>query len=88
MNVAVAVEAIQAIGNLAGGLRNHFSGNSRLLLPVLLVSISLKAAVISHSCASCDGQHNSVTLLLYNLVSVFLLHLVSLVGGVIISHKN
>lgn len=37
VNIAVAVEAIQAIGNLASGLRTHFSGNSRFLLPVLLV---------------------------------------------------
>lgn len=37
VNIAVAVEAIQAIGNLARGLRTHFSGNARFLLPVLLV---------------------------------------------------
>ncbi|KAL0442796.1 UNVERIFIED_CONTAM: protein MOR1 [Sesamum latifolium] len=36
VNIAVAVEAIQALGNLARGLRTHFSGNSRFLLPVLL----------------------------------------------------
>lgn len=41
VNIAVAVEAIQAIGNLAKGLRTHFSGNSRFLLPVLLVSVSI-----------------------------------------------
>ncbi len=39
VNLAVSVEATQAIGNLAKGLRTHFSGNSRVLLPVLLVSI-------------------------------------------------
>lgn len=38
VNIAVAVEAVQAIGNLARGLRTHFSGSSRFLLPVLLVS--------------------------------------------------
>lgn len=37
VNLAVAVEATQAIGNLARGLRAHFSGNARMLLPVLLV---------------------------------------------------
>ncbi|KAF8391376.1 hypothetical protein HHK36_023680 [Tetracentron sinense] len=37
INIAVAIEAIQAIGNLARGLRNHFSSSSRFLLPVLLV---------------------------------------------------
>ncbi|KAG5562009.1 hypothetical protein RHGRI_004896 [Rhododendron griersonianum] len=36
MLAAVAVEAIQAIGNLARGLRTHFSRNSRFLLPILL----------------------------------------------------
>jgi hypothetical protein len=37
VNLAVSVEATQAIGNLARGLRAHFSGNARMLLPVLLV---------------------------------------------------
>ncbi|KAK4347121.1 hypothetical protein RND71_033460 [Anisodus tanguticus] len=36
VNIAVAVEAIQAIGNLSRGLRTHFSGSSRFLMPVLL----------------------------------------------------
>nr|GMD09039.1 Protein MOR1 [Ipomoea batatas] len=36
VNIAVAVEAIQAIGNLARGLRTHFTAGSRFLLPVLL----------------------------------------------------
>ncbi|KAF3948354.1 hypothetical protein CMV_025634, partial [Castanea mollissima] len=36
VNIAVAVEAIQALGNLARGLRLHFSGSSRFLLPILL----------------------------------------------------
>lgn len=39
VNLAVAVEAIQAIGNLARGLRTHFSASSRFMLPVLLVSL-------------------------------------------------
>ncbi|KAF6161892.1 hypothetical protein GIB67_020990 [Kingdonia uniflora] len=39
VNIAIAVEAIQAIDNLARGLRNNFSGGSRFLLPVLLVSM-------------------------------------------------
>lgn len=37
VNIAVAVEAIQALGNLASGLRTNFSSSSRFLLPVLLV---------------------------------------------------
>lgn len=40
VNIAVAVEAIQALGNLARGLRVHFAGSSRFVLPVLLVRIS------------------------------------------------
>ena len=38
VNIAVAVEAVQAIGNLASGLRKDFTSGSKLLLPVLLVS--------------------------------------------------
>lgn len=40
VNIAVAVEAVQAIGNLASGLRKDFTSGSKLLLPVLLVSLS------------------------------------------------
>lgn len=39
VNIAVAVEAVQAIGNLASGLRKDFTSGSKLLLPVLLVSL-------------------------------------------------
>ncbi|XP_060193009.1 protein MOR1 [Lycium barbarum] len=42
VNIAVAVEAIQAIGNLARGLRTHFSGSSRFLLPALLEKLKEK----------------------------------------------
>lgn len=42
VNMAVSVEAIQAIGNLARGLRAHFSGSSRVLLPVLLEKLNEK----------------------------------------------
>ena len=38
VNMAVSVEAIQAIGNLAQGLRTLSNGSSRFLLPILLVS--------------------------------------------------
>ncbi|XVE97195.1 hypothetical protein REPUB_Repub03eG0000300 [Reevesia pubescens] len=37
LHMAVAVEAIQAIGNLARGLRTHFSGSLHFLLLILLV---------------------------------------------------
>ncbi|CAN4084015.1 unnamed protein product [Withania somnifera] len=40
VNIAVAVEAIQAVGNLARGLRTHFSGGSRFMLPILLCDLS------------------------------------------------
>ncbi|OAY83553.1 protein MOR1 isoform X1 [Ananas comosus] len=42
INLAVSVEAIQAIGNLARGLRNHFAASSRFLLPVLLEKLKEK----------------------------------------------
>ncbi|XVF26272.1 hypothetical protein REPUB_Repub14bG0001500 [Reevesia pubescens] len=49
VNMAVAVEAIQAIGNLARGLRTHFSGSSRLLLPVLLEKLKEKKPALTES---------------------------------------
>lgn len=51
VNLAVSVEATQAIGNLARGLRAQFSGNARMLLPVLLVSLlSVITIIISFYC--------------------------------------
>lgn len=49
VNIAVAVEAIQAIGNLARGLRTHFSGSSRFLLPVLLEKLKEKKPTLAES---------------------------------------
>ncbi|KAK9267215.1 hypothetical protein L1049_009635 [Liquidambar formosana] len=49
VNIAVAVEAIQAIGNLAKGLRTHFSGSSRFLLPVLLEKLKEKKPTLSEA---------------------------------------
>lgn len=49
VNIAVAVEAIQAIGNLARGLRTHFSGGSRFLLPVLLEKLKEKKPTVTES---------------------------------------
>ncbi|KAJ6724153.1 CYTOSKELETON-ASSOCIATED PROTEIN 5 [Salix viminalis] len=49
VNIAVAVEAIQAIGNLARGLRSHFSGSSRFLLPVLLEKLKEKKPTLTES---------------------------------------
>ncbi|KAK1368575.1 Microtubule organization protein [Heracleum sosnowskyi] len=47
VNIAVAVEAIQAIGNLARGLRTSFSGNSRFMLPVLLEKLKEKKPTLT-----------------------------------------
>ncbi|EOA29247.1 hypothetical protein CARUB_v10025521mg [Capsella rubella] len=47
VNLAVAVEAIQAIGNLARGLRTHFSASSRFMLPVLLEKLKEKKQSVS-----------------------------------------
>lgn len=47
VNLAVGVEAVQATGNLARGLRKDFSGGSRLLLPILLEKLKEKKAVMS-----------------------------------------
>lgn len=47
VNIAVSAEAIQAIGNLARGLRNHFAGSSRFLLPVLLEKLKEKKQVVT-----------------------------------------
>lgn len=47
VNIAVAAEAVQAIGNLARGLRKDFSGGSRLLLPTLLEKLKEKKPVMA-----------------------------------------
>ncbi|XWS16703.1 hypothetical protein CRYUN_Cryun34aG0113700 [Craigia yunnanensis] len=49
VNMAVSVEAIQAIGNLARGLRTHFSGSSRFLLPILLEKLKEKKPALTES---------------------------------------
>ncbi|KAI4304346.1 hypothetical protein MLD38_039873 [Melastoma candidum] len=49
VNIAVAVEAIQAIGNLARGLRSHFSGSSHFLLPVLLEKLKEKKPTLTEA---------------------------------------
>ncbi|XP_042390738.1 protein MOR1-like isoform X1 [Zingiber officinale] len=47
VNLAVSVEAIQAIGNLAKGLRNHFAASSRFLLPILLEKLKEKKPTLT-----------------------------------------
>ncbi|KAG6594399.1 Protein MOR1, partial [Cucurbita argyrosperma subsp. sororia] len=49
VNIAVAVEAIQAIGNISRGLRANFSASSRFLLPVLLEKLKEKKPTLTES---------------------------------------
>lgn len=49
VNLAVSIEAIQAIGNLARGLRNHFSASSRFLLPILLEKLKEKKPTVTEA---------------------------------------
>ncbi|XP_054776764.1 protein MOR1 [Prosopis cineraria] len=49
VNIAVAVEAVHAIGNLARGLRTHFSASSRFVLPVLLEKLKEKKPTMTEA---------------------------------------
>ncbi|VFQ87609.1 unnamed protein product [Cuscuta campestris] len=69
VNIAVAVEAIQAIGNLARGLRTHFSGSSRLLLPVLLEKLKEKKPALTEALTqTLQAMHKSGCLNLSDIV--------------------
>ncbi|GMI81930.1 MICROTUBULE ORGANIZATION 1 [Hibiscus trionum] len=69
VNIAVAVEAIQAIGNLARGLRTHFSGSSRFLLPVLLEKLKEKKPTLTESLTqTLQAMHKSGCLNLADIV--------------------
>ncbi|XP_071930544.1 protein MOR1-like isoform X1 [Coffea arabica] len=69
VNIAVAVEAVQAIGNLASGLRTHFSGSSRLLLPVLLEKLKEKKPALAESLTqTLQAMHKSGCLNLADIV--------------------
>ncbi|KAA8519827.1 hypothetical protein F0562_014083 [Nyssa sinensis] len=69
VNIAVAVEAIQAIGNLARGLRTHFSGNSRFLLLVLLEKLKEKKPTLTESLTqTLQAMHKSGCLSLADIV--------------------
>ncbi|KAK6932524.1 CLASP N-terminal domain [Dillenia turbinata] len=71
VNIAVAVEAIQAIGNLAKGLRTHFTGNSRLLLPVLLEKLKEKKPALTDSLTqTLQAIHKAGCLTLADVVAV------------------
>uniref|UniRef100_A0A6N2LDZ9 Protein MOR1 n=1 Tax=Salix viminalis TaxID=40686 RepID=A0A6N2LDZ9_SALVM len=69
VNIAVAVEAIQAIGNLARGLRTHFSGSSRFLLPVLLEKLKEKKPTLTEALAqTLQAMHKAGCLNLADIV--------------------
>ncbi|PIN16310.1 Microtubule-associated protein [Handroanthus impetiginosus] len=69
VNIAVAVEAIQALGNLARGLRTHFSGNSRFLLPVLLEKLKEKKPTLTEALMqTLQAMHKSGCLNLTDIV--------------------
>ncbi|KAL0398629.1 UNVERIFIED_CONTAM: protein MOR1 [Sesamum radiatum] len=69
VNIAVAVEAIQALGNLARGLRTHFSGNSRFLLPVLLEKLKEKKQSLTDALTqTLQAMHKSGCLSLTDII--------------------
>ncbi|XP_068640507.1 protein MOR1-like isoform X2 [Aristolochia californica] len=69
VNIAVAVEAIQAVGNLAKGLRNHFSASSRILLPVLLEKLKEKKPTLTEALTqTLQAMHKSGCLTLADVI--------------------
>ncbi|KAL3627734.1 Protein MICROTUBULE ORGANIZATION 1 [Castilleja foliolosa] len=69
VNIAVAVEAIQALGNLARGLRTHFSASSRFLLPVLLEKLKEKKPTSTEALTqTLQAMHKSGCLNLSDIV--------------------
>lgn len=49
VNIAVAVEAVQALGNLASGLRTNFSASSQCVLPTLLEKLKEKKPTMTEA---------------------------------------
>ncbi|CAL9199780.1 unnamed protein product [Musa hybrid cultivar] len=69
VNLAVSVEAIQAVGNLAKGLRNHFAASSRFLLPVLLEKLKEKKPVMTEALTQAlQAMHKSGCLTLADAI--------------------
>ncbi|XP_009387376.1 protein MOR1 isoform X2 [Musa acuminata AAA Group] len=69
VNLAVSVEAIQAVGNLAKGLRNHFAASSRFLLPLLLEKLKEKKPVMTEALTQAlQGMHKSGCLTLADAI--------------------
>ncbi|KAK1581520.1 hypothetical protein Q3G72_006760 [Acer saccharum] len=84
--IVVAVEAIQAIGNLARGLRTHFSVGSSFLLPVLLEKLKEKKPVLTKSLTqTLQAMHTAGCLNLVDVIegrflSILIINLVYLQG--------
>ncbi|XP_075482197.1 protein MOR1 isoform X2 [Primulina tabacum] len=69
VNIAVAVEAVQALGNLSRGLRTHFSSNSRVLLPILLEKLKEKKPTLVEALTlTLQAMHQSGCLNLTDIV--------------------
>lgn len=69
VNIAVAVEAVQALGNLSRGLRTHFSSNSRVLLPILLDKLKEKKPTLVEALTqTLQAMHQSGCLNLSDIV--------------------
>ncbi|XP_020588721.1 protein MOR1 isoform X3 [Phalaenopsis equestris] len=69
VNLAVSVEAIQAIGNLARGLRTHFAGSSRILLPILLEKLKEKKPTLTDALSqTLQSMHKAGCLTLFDVV--------------------
>ncbi|GER36495.1 microtubule organiziation 1 family protein [Striga asiatica] len=62
VNIAVAVEAVQALANLAKGLRTHFSASSRFVLPVLLEKLKEKKPTMTEALTqTLQAMHSSIS---------------------------
>ncbi|PKA51818.1 Protein MOR1 [Apostasia shenzhenica] len=69
VNLAVSIEAIQAIGNLARGLRTHFAGSSRFLLPVLLEKLKEKKPTLTEALTqTLQAMHKAGCLTLVDVI--------------------
>ncbi|KAI3495503.1 hypothetical protein L1887_37844 [Cichorium endivia] len=68
-NVAVAVEAVQALGNLASGLRTNLSASSRFMLPVLLEKLKEKKPTMTVALSNTlQAMHKAGCLTLADIV--------------------
>ncbi|KAL4563558.1 hypothetical protein LXL04_027601 [Taraxacum kok-saghyz] len=70
-NLAVAVEAVQALGNLAAGLRTNLSASSRFLLPVLLEKLKEKKPTMTLALTNTlQAMHKAGCLTLADILAV------------------